>query len=203
MQVRLRLDLPALEDPIVKDALAEAEMFVGSFNNMGGFLLLSPFDMIRLFTTVAEIMTQSYILWSMSLSSARAFKTSQHWTELMILSFAAFPTLFSFLNSFIAHPADRWFHSLPDAEGTKLEEQHVRMRNLAYGEKYRPEVLLFGMGEWILKSWADAKRTLAIRPTSVLDDASTAANTFARATSLEFFGLVRTVCFVTQIPFQN
>lgn len=194
MQIRLRLDLPALDDQIVKDTLYEADMFVRSFTGRGSFFLLSPFDMIRLFTTMAEIGSQAYILWSMSLSSARAFKSSQYWTEILILCFAAFPTLFSFLNSCVAYTGDRFSHSLQESDEAKLEETHQRMRGLAYSETHRPEVLLFGMGNWILKSWADAKRALSIRPTSALDSVSTAAHTFARSSSLEFFGLVQTAC---------
>ena len=197
MQVRLRLDMPALLDPEIKDVLAEADMFVRSFSGMGSFMLLSPLDMIRMFTTLAEIASQAFVLWSMSLSSARAFQTSQHWTELMILGMATFPTICSFFNSRLAFSTDRWSHSLEEEEGSRLAERHERMRNLAHSERFKREVLLFGMGDWILESWAEAKRALAIRPTSVMDSTTTAAQTFAHSTSLEFFSLMQTVrlCF--------
>jgi hypothetical protein len=195
MQVRLRLDMPALCDPEVRDVLAEADMFVRSFSGMGSFMLLSPIDMIRMFTTLAEILSQAFVLWSMSLSSARAFQSSQHWTEFMILAMAAFPTIYGYFNSrfFSFSQQNRWSHSLEEAEGSRLEERHERMRNLAYSERFKREVLLFGMGEWILESWAEAKRALAIRPTSIMDSTTTAAQTFAHSTSLEFFSLIQTV----------
>lgn len=195
MQVRLRLDMPALCDPEVRDILAEADMFVRSFSGMGSFMLLSPLDMIRMFTTLAEILSQAFVLWSMSMSSARAFQSSQHWTEFMILAMAAFPTIYNYFNSrfFAFSTQDRWSHSLEEAEGSRLEERHERMRTLAYSERHKREVLLFGMGEWILESWAEAKRALAIRPTSIMDSTTTAAQSFAQSTSLEFFSLIQTV----------
>ena len=192
MKIRLKLDMPALADPEITDILSEADMFVRSFSG-GNCMLLSPLDMIRIFTTLAEIFSQLFVLWSMSLSSARAFQSTQHWTEVMILAMATFPTLFGFLNSRLSYSTDRWSHSLEEAEGSKLEQTQERMRNLAYSERFKREVLLFGMGEWILNSWADAKSALAIRPTSVMDSTSTAAQTFAHSTSLEFFSLVQTV----------
>lgn len=199
MRVRLKLDMPALADPEIRDILAEADMFVRSFSGMGSFMLLSPLDMIRMFTTFAEIISQGYVLWSMSLSSARAFQTSQHWTEYMILLMAAFPTFYTFFNSRLSFSTDRWSHSLEDSQGSILEEQHERMRNLAYSETYKREVILFGMGDWILESWKGAKQALAIRPTSIMDSASTAAQTFAHTTSLEFFNLVQTMPLALQV----
>lgn len=195
MQIRLRLDMPALLDPEVKDLLAETDMFVRSFSGMGTFMLLSPLDMIRMFTTLAEIISQGFVLWSMSLSSARAFTTSQHWTEIMILAMATFPTICNFFNARLAFSTDRWSHSLEEDEGMRLAERHERMHNLAYSDRFKREVLLFGMGEWILQSWAEAKRALAIRPTSIMDSTTTAAQTFAQSTSLELFSLMQTVRF--------
>jgi hypothetical protein len=108
----------------------------------GSFLLLSPFEMIRIFTTISEILSQAFVLWSMSLSSARAFHTSQHWAELLIIGLAIFPTLFSFFNSCFAFPlSDRWSQSLQDSEDARLEERHERMRGLAYSDSFKPEVL--------------------------------------------------------------
>lgn len=197
MKIRLKLDMPALSDPEITDILAEADMFVRSFSG-GNCMLLSPLDMVRIFTTLAEICSQLFVLWSMSLSSARAFQSTQHWTELMILAMATFPTLFGFFNSRLSFSTNRWSHSLEEAEGSKLEQTHERMRNLAYSERFKREVLLFGMGDWILNSWAEAKRALAIRPTSVMDSTTTAAQTFAHSTSLEFFSLVQTLPLALQ-----
>jgi hypothetical protein len=149
--------------------------------------------MIRIFTTISEILSQAFVLWSMSLSSARAFHTSQHWAELLIIGLAIFPTLFSFFNSCFAFPlSDRWSQSLQDSEDARLEERHERMRGLAYSDSFKPEVLLFGLRTWILQSWADAKRSLMIRSVSLGESTSTAARTFARTSAIEFFSLIQT-----------
>ena len=149
--------------------------------------------MIRIFTTISEILSQAFVLWSMSLSSARAFHTSQHWAELLILGLAIFPTLFSFFNSCFAFPlSDRWSQSLQESEDARLEERHERMRGLAYSESFKPEVLLFGLRTWILQSWADAKKSLMIRPVSLGESTGTAARTFARTSVIEFFSLIQT-----------
>ncbi|KAG8834569.1 hypothetical protein FRC17_008238 [Serendipita sp. 399] len=202
MSIRLKLDMPALLDPEITDILGEADMFVRSFSAMGSFMLLSPLDMIRMFTTLAEIVSQAFVLWSMSLSSARAFQSSQHWTEIMILAMATFPSVLSFFNSRLAFSTDRWSHSLEESEESKLEETHERMKMLACSERSKREVLLFGMRQWILESWAEAKRALAIKPTSVLDSTTTAAQTFAHSTSLEFFSLIQTFSntFLLKLP---
>ncbi|CAG8727256.1 3796_t:CDS:2, partial [Acaulospora colombiana] len=52
---------------------------------------------------------------------------------------AAFPTLYTFFNSRLNFSTDRWSHSLEDSQGSILEEQHERMRNLAYSETYKRE----------------------------------------------------------------
>ena len=154
--------------------------------------------MIRIFTTISEILSQSFVLWSMSLSSARAFHTSQHWAELLILGLAIFPTLFSFFNSCFAFPlSDRWSQSLQDSEDARLEERHERMRGLAYSDSFKPEVLLFGLRTWILQSWADAKRSLMIRSVSLGESTGTAARTFARTSAIEFFSLIQTARYPT------
>lgn len=200
MQTRLRLDLPMLMDPQVNIALAEAEMFVRSFSR--GFMFFSPFDLIRLFTTFVEILSRCFVLWSMSLSSARAFQNSRHWTELMIIAMAIFPTVFPILTSRLARLAsssDPWAHSLI-AEGFRLEERHESMKSMAYSKEMRPEILLFGMGDWILKSWADAKRALAVKPNTVMDSTTTAIHTFAHSTSMNFFALIQTVRGYFQDP---
>jgi hypothetical protein len=162
------------------------------------FLLLSPFEMIRIFTTISEILSQSFVLWSMSLSSARAFHTSQHWAELLILGLAIFPALFSFFNSCFAFPlSDQWSQSLQDSEDARLEERHERMRGLAYSDSFKPEVLLFGLRTWILQSWANAKRSLMIRSVSLGESTGTAARTFARTSAIEFFSLIQTARHLT------
>jgi len=50
MEQRVRLDVPTLDDPIVRSLLQESDLFVRSFSG-SGFGLLSPLDFIRIFFT--------------------------------------------------------------------------------------------------------------------------------------------------------
>jgi len=52
-------------------------------------------------------------------------------------------------------------HDLSDSQYSRREiqaaDRQERMRNLAYSEAHRPEIVLFGLGDWILKSWSRAR----------------------------------------------
>lgn len=54
--------------------------------------------------------------------------------------------------------------SPPDTQATTKEARAVdrleKMRNLAYSDSYRPEIALFGLGDWILKSWSSARKII-------------------------------------------
>ena len=72
LEQRLRLDLPTLADPVIRDLLHESDLFVRSFTGLGfGFGLFSPFDLVRLLSSIAEVATQLLVLYSAS----RAFSS--------------------------------------------------------------------------------------------------------------------------------
>ena len=66
MEQRLRLDIPTLSDPLVRDLLQESDMFVRSFNGFSAFGLFSPFDFLRLLTLMSELMTHLFVLSSLT-----------------------------------------------------------------------------------------------------------------------------------------
>lgn len=149
MQQRLRLDLPTLADPVIRDLLQESDLFVRSFMGMNGFGIFSPFDLIRLLSTVAELLSQLYVLQSTSRSSSHLF----------LIVILLFPTAMSLLSSWIPS-----FNNSPEplynAEESSASERQERMRTLAHSDAYRSEVALFGLGPWILDSWASARKMI-------------------------------------------
>ncbi|KAB5594037.1 ABC transporter [Ceratobasidium theobromae] len=193
IQLRLRLDIPTLADPDVNALLNESDMFVRSFSGAGGFGLLSPFDLIRTVSTFSELATQLYLVWSMS---AGLFDTS----HVLMLVFAFLPTFLSWASSrvsqFLSCP---WPEYDEGSECAEHSERHERMRNLAHDSYHKPEILVFGLGDWILESWASARR-------SVLGlsgpQESTTASTFremARSSSSELFGMVQHIPIALQL----
>lgn len=146
---RLRLDIPTLADPIVRDCLQESDLFVRSFNGMGGFGLLSPFDFIQVIALMSELASHILVLLSLTGGS-----TNVAALLLSVLS-ALFPL---FMNRWGNAPSAS--ESTYSSEEARTAERQERLRNLAYNNSHRPEVLLFGLGPWILQSWANARRTM-------------------------------------------
>lgn len=144
---RLRLDIPTLADPVVRDCLQESDLFVRSFSGMGSFGLLSPFDFIQVFALVSELVSHLVVLVSLTGGSGNPG------VLLLSLVSALFPLL---LNRFAGAPsAPELAYSADEARSAERQE---RMRNLAYNESHRAEVLLFGLGPWVLESWRSARR---------------------------------------------
>jgi hypothetical protein len=50
--------------------------------------------------------------------------------------------------------------SLYSPREARAADRQEKMRNLAYNEGHRPEIELFGLGEWILKTWASARKVV-------------------------------------------
>lgn len=124
-------------------------MFVRSFNGMGGFGLLSPLDFIQVIALMSELASHLLVLLSLTGGS----------TNMAALLLSVFSALFPlFIN--------RWGNASSASESTysseeaRIAERQERLRSLAYNDSHRPEVLLFGLGPWILQSWANARRTM-------------------------------------------
>ncbi|RDB20513.1 Subtilin transport ATP-binding protein SpaT [Hypsizygus marmoreus] len=161
LEQRVRLDVPTLADPIVRDLLQESDLFARSFSG-GGFGLLSPLDFVRILSLTTEII--SHILLVISLTRGA--------THLGVLLLSVFSATLPFLAtwfSFASHQAEHPFN----AREARAAERHERMRNLAYSDVHRPEIALFGLGDWILKSWTNARKiVLSSEQPSTLRDSS-------------------------------
>lgn len=150
MEQRVRLDIPTLSDPTVRDLLAESDLFVSSFQGAGGFGLLSPFDLIRVFSLVSELASHVFVLSTISYGPLSILA--------LFISFlsAAFPLIQSSLL-----PRTYSFDTPVYSEDEiRLTEKQEQMRQLSLSDTHRPEVMLFGLGPWILQTWASARQAV-------------------------------------------
>jgi hypothetical protein len=148
MEHRVRLDVPTMTDPVVRDLLQESELFSRSFSGTG-FGFLSPLDFLQIISLTTEILSHLFLIISLTNAPSHCGVL-----VLSVLS-ALLPTLLSWYNV-SANP--------PDARTTTKEARAAdrleKMRNLAYSDSYRPEIALFGLGDWILKTWSSARKVI-------------------------------------------
>ncbi|KAJ7507444.1 P-loop containing nucleoside triphosphate hydrolase protein [Mycena galericulata] len=148
MEQRVRLDMPTLSDPLVRDLLHESDLFARSFSG-SGFGLLSPLDFIHILSLVTEIF--SHLLLILSLTGG-----ATHYGVLLLSVFSAtLPLAVTWFGC--SHVHSETLYSPREARAADRQE---KMRSLAYNEAYRPEIELFGLGEWILKTWASARKVV-------------------------------------------
>jgi hypothetical protein len=150
MEQRVRLDIPTLSDPTVRDLLAESDLFVSSFQGAGGFGLLSPFDLIRVFSLISELASHIFVLSTVSYGPLSIFA--------LVVSFlsAAYPLV----QSSLLPRTYRFDTPVYSEEEIRLTEKQEQMRQLSLSDTHRPEVMLFGLGPWILQTWAAARQTV-------------------------------------------
>lgn len=116
---------------------------------MGSFGLLSPFDFIQIFALISELISHLLVLLSLTGGSA----------NLGALLLSLLSTLFPLvLNRFIGVQSSPEVVYTPDEARTA--ERQEKLRNLAYNDSHRPEVLLFGLGPWVLQSWTNARKAM-------------------------------------------
>lgn len=152
MEQRVRMDVPTLADPAVRDLFQESDLFVRAFSGVSSFGLLSPFDLLRILTLLSELVAHALVLWSLTLA---AHGSHAHW----ILFFSAASSLAPLLAA--AFGARATPHRYEDTRTTR--ELHAaakqdKMRALAHSDVFRPEIALFGLAPWILQNWAKARR---------------------------------------------
>ncbi|GLB33489.1 putative P-loop containing nucleoside triphosphate hydrolase protein [Lyophyllum shimeji] len=143
---RVRLDVPTLADPIVRDLLQEADLFARSFNG-GGFGVLSPFDFIHILSLTIEIISHIAVVISLT-------RGATHLGVLLLsISSAMLPLVLPWCNF-----SQTQTEPSPSIREARAVERHERMRSLAYSEVHRPEIALFGLGDWILETWSNARK---------------------------------------------
>ncbi|THH13893.1 hypothetical protein EW146_g6379 [Bondarzewia mesenterica] len=148
MEQRVRLDVPTLSDPTVRDLLAESDMFVSSFQGVGGFGLFSPVDFIRIFTLLSELASHIFVLSSLTYGALPLF------TLVISVVTSALP----FLQSYFMPYGYEFDLSTYEEDDVRQAEKQEQMRHLSISESHRPEVMLFGLGPWILDTWAAARK---------------------------------------------
>ena len=133
----------------MRDCLQESDIFVRSFNGMGGFGLLSPFDFVQILAQISELASYLWVLLTLTGGS----------THMGVLLLSILSTLLPlFLNHCGLNPSQR--DSAYTRKEARTAERQEKLRNLAYNDAHRPEVLLFGLGPWILHSWASARKSM-------------------------------------------
>ncbi|KAH8106134.1 P-loop containing nucleoside triphosphate hydrolase protein [Cristinia sonorae] len=149
MEQRVRMDIPALSDPVVRDLFHESDLFVRSCSGVSSFGLLSPFDFIRILSLVSELASHALVLYALS-------RTGGHrW----LLAFSIISTVLPLLLPWMGHHR-AYFNDFHIHQEARTAAKQERMRALAHSDPYRPEVILFGLGPWILQSWANARRRM-------------------------------------------
>ncbi|TFY81792.1 hypothetical protein EWM64_g2225 [Hericium alpestre] len=116
---------------------------------MGGFGLLSPFDFVRIFTLISELASHIYVLSSLTYGPL----------PLVTLILSIISSVYPFFHSYFT--PQRYHFDTPNygEEEMQQAEKQEQMRQLSFSESHRPEVLLFGLGPWILDTWATARKT--------------------------------------------
>ncbi|KAF5387897.1 hypothetical protein D9615_000106 [Tricholomella constricta] len=158
---RVRLDVPTLADPVVRDLLQESDLFVRSLNG-GGFGLLSPFDFVHILSLAIEIISHLFLVISLTRGATHV--------GVLLLSIisAMLPLLLPWCNF-----SQSQTEPTPSVREARAVERHERMRSLAYSEVHRPEIALFGLGEWILETWSSARKiVLSLEQPHLLRDSS-------------------------------
>ncbi|EIW82494.1 P-loop containing nucleoside triphosphate hydrolase protein [Coniophora puteana RWD-64-598 SS2] len=146
---RLRLDIPTLADPHVRDCLQESDLFVRSFNGMGGFGLLSPFDFVQILALASELVSHIFVLLSLTGGTA-------HLGALLFSLFSAVLPMILDRYGLATSQADNSY----SPQEAKTAERQEKLRSLAYSDVHRSEILVFGLGPWILSSWSAARRAM-------------------------------------------
>lgn len=146
MEHRVRLDVPTLADPQVRDLLQESDLFARSFSG-GGFGFISPLDFINIFSLLIEILSHLWLILTLT-RDASCFGVLLFSIASALLPF--FLSRFTQSTTGIDNPIS--------AKEMRAAEKQERMRNLAYSDIHRPEISLFGLGDWILNSWSAARK---------------------------------------------
>jgi len=182
MEQRVRLDVPTLADPTVRALLQESDLFARSFTG-GGFGMLSPLEFVHIFSLLTEIVSHLILIASLT-------RGVSHFGVLLL---SIFSTMLPLFLSWFSCPRDQR-ESVASAKEARAADRQERLRNLAYSDAHRPEIALFGLGDWILKSWSSARKIvlaseqpLYARNTSILDQFNLS----------ELVSAVQNVCFTS------
>ena len=111
--------------------------------------MLSPFDIIRILTLISELVSHALVLWSLTSNA------SHHWILIFSVVSTILPLLLPYMGCSRTYYGD---HQTPQEVRSVAKQD--KMRTLAYSEGHRPEISLFGLGPWILQTWASARKVV-------------------------------------------
>jgi hypothetical protein len=191
MEQRVRLDIPTLNDPAIRDLLQESDLFVSSFSGSGGFGLLSPFDFVHIFALLSELLSHIWILVSLLGKGGSA----QIVTLVFAIFFSVLPLLLSWWGVRLEH-----FEDAADSQHARAAHRQEKMRNLAYSDTHRPEVIIFGLGPWILDSWSEARHARAQAELSSATPRPTLTFAFSQLNLSDILFALQNVCGRDTVP---
>jgi hypothetical protein len=175
LQNRLRLDIPALADPIVQDMLDESNRFVTSFASSANNAL-TPTGLFNVISDMSQLISQAIVLYSLLRKGAFS---SMHLLTVALVLLPRFPNIFRRLHDWFIAPDDDWPDELFSQRASALKRRICQMETMAYSAALKAEVVLFGLADWILIQWLDAKkadmqldRTLSNRGVFVAESSS-------------------------------
>lgn len=152
LQNRLRLDIPALADPLVQDLLDESNRFVNAFTS-GANTILTPVGLVNLLRDCSQIISQATVLLKLYHSP-----TSRYLFTTLLIILPKFPCLLRHLQNWVLSPEDDWPDDTFSRHATAVKRRIARMENLAYSATYKAEIVLFGLTDWILAEWSKATK---------------------------------------------
>ena len=77
-----------------------------------------------------------------------------------ILVFSVASSLLPVLMTYWRRGEAYHYEDTRDPNDIRAAAKQERMRSLAQSDLYRPEIVLFGLGPWILQTWAKARRLM-------------------------------------------
>lgn len=154
LQNRLRLDIPALADPLVQDLLDESNRFVNAFAS-GGNTILTPLGLVNLLRDLSQIISQATVLYTLLCTSGS--RSTQLFSILLII-LSKFPSLLRQIQYWVLSSEDEWPDDKFSQHAAAVKRRIAHMENLAYSATYKAEIVLFGLAEWILAEWSKATK---------------------------------------------
>lgn len=147
MEQRVRMDVPTLTDSNIRDLFHESDLFVRSFSGAANFGLFSPLDLLRILTLLSETLSHIFVLWTLTTNP----------THLSLLAFSIISFIIPLLISWCRQNPE-YTDNGQDIRAARASAKQNKMRAMAQSDAYRYEVVLFGLGPWILDNWAKARK---------------------------------------------
>lgn len=198
LKSQLTLDIPTLSDDRVAPLLTEAGAFAGfeSFTSSNGQYAKSPSrqmvaltDMLR---DIVALVSRSSVVIHTILGTTKNGKFSLSTMLFLFMSFL--PSLLGLL-TIVNHHWSRFF--LPPMTKREIHE-------LGRNGQYKQEILLFGLGDWVMEKWKQANELTREERDMARDDLwKTGVNMFRDSVESICYALIALGAFPTTISIGN